>query len=125
VGFSPAEAPISLPRGLVGGGGGIRTHEGLSSLPVFKTGAFNHSATPPLPYKSSTYRFRNFDTTLFLSNFCPLRIGAGIPEDDLAQSADRARVLRPEPVRIDLQGDGWIGMPEECLNLGYRGSIHN
>src|SRR5271156_2350894 len=29
------------------GGGGIRTHEGLSSLPVFKTGAFNHSATPP------------------------------------------------------------------------------
>ena len=30
-----------------GGGGGIRTHEGLSSLPVFKTGAFNHSATPP------------------------------------------------------------------------------
>jgi hypothetical protein len=35
-------------RGLVGGGGGIRTHEGLSSLPVFKTGAFNHSATPPI-----------------------------------------------------------------------------
>src|ERR1700730_10494971 len=31
----------------VGGGGGIRTHEGLSSLPVFKTGAFNRSATPP------------------------------------------------------------------------------
>jgi hypothetical protein len=30
------------------GGGGIRTHEGLSSLPVFKTGAFNHSATPPV-----------------------------------------------------------------------------
>jgi hypothetical protein len=33
---------------LSGGGGGIRTHEGLSSLPVFKTGAFNHSATPPV-----------------------------------------------------------------------------
>ena len=30
-----------------GGGGGIRTHEGLSPLPVFKTGAFNRSATPP------------------------------------------------------------------------------
>ena len=30
-----------------GGGGGIRTHETLSRLPVFKTGAFNHSATPP------------------------------------------------------------------------------
>src|ERR687897_493234 len=30
-----------------GGGGGIRTRERLSPLPVFKTGAFNHSATPP------------------------------------------------------------------------------
>ena len=33
-----------------GGGGGIRTHETLSRLPVFKTGAFNHSATPPFKY---------------------------------------------------------------------------
>ncbi len=31
-----------------GGGGGIRTHETVSRLPVFKTGAFDHSATPPL-----------------------------------------------------------------------------
>ena len=30
-----------------GGEGGIRTHEGLSPLPVFKTGAFNRSATSP------------------------------------------------------------------------------
>jgi hypothetical protein len=30
-----------------GGGGGIRTHERLSPLPIFKTGAFNRSATPP------------------------------------------------------------------------------
>ena len=35
-------------RFLIGGGGEIRTHEGLSSLPVFKTGAFNRSATPPI-----------------------------------------------------------------------------
>ena len=33
--------------GLGGGGGGIRTHGGLSPTPVFKTGALNHSATPP------------------------------------------------------------------------------
>ena len=32
-----------------GGGGGIRTHETLPRLPVFKTGAFNRSATPPHP----------------------------------------------------------------------------
>ena len=29
------------------GWGGIRTHEPLSRLPVFKTGAFNRSATHP------------------------------------------------------------------------------
>jgi hypothetical protein len=30
-----------------GGWGGIRTHEEREPLPVFKTGAFNHSATHP------------------------------------------------------------------------------
>ena len=36
------------PRKLkTGGGGGIRTHERLAPLPIFKTGAFNRSATPP------------------------------------------------------------------------------
>ena len=31
-----------------GGRGGIRTHERLAPLAVFKTAAFNHSATRPL-----------------------------------------------------------------------------
>ena len=31
-----------------GGGGEIRTHERITPSPVFKTGAFNRSATPPL-----------------------------------------------------------------------------
>ena len=31
----------------IGGWGGIRTPETLAGLPVFKTGAFNHSATHP------------------------------------------------------------------------------
>ena len=40
---------ISDPKFLENGGwGGIRTHETLSRLPVFKTGAFNRSATHPL-----------------------------------------------------------------------------
>jgi hypothetical protein len=30
-----------------GGWGGIRTHGTLARTPVFKTGAFNHSATHP------------------------------------------------------------------------------
>ena len=38
-----------------GGWGGIRTHETLSRLPVFKTGAFNHSATHPKEYLNTGY----------------------------------------------------------------------
>jgi hypothetical protein len=34
-------------RTVTGGRGGIRTHETVARLPVFKTGAFNHSATLP------------------------------------------------------------------------------
>src|SRR5438445_1241855 len=37
----------------VGGWGGIRTHEELAPPPVFKTGAFNRSATHPAPPHSS------------------------------------------------------------------------
>src|SRR5215469_6868119 len=33
-----------------GGWGGIRTHGALASPPVFKTGAFNRSATHPEPH---------------------------------------------------------------------------
>jgi hypothetical protein len=33
--------------GFIGGSGEIRTHEGLTPSPVFKTGAFNRSATLP------------------------------------------------------------------------------
>src|ERR1700755_2098331 len=35
-----------VPRG-ESGGGGIRTHGPLARTPVFKTGAIDHSATPP------------------------------------------------------------------------------
>ena len=39
---------IVLIQGRYGGWGGIRTPETLAGLPVFKTGAFNHSATHPV-----------------------------------------------------------------------------
>ncbi len=45
--FCEERHEIVLIQRLDGGGGGIRTHETVSRLPVFKTGAFNHSATPP------------------------------------------------------------------------------
>ncbi len=48
-----------------GGGGGIRTHERFNPLPVFKTGAFNHSATPPVE-SYALYRVENKMQTLFI-----------------------------------------------------------
>jgi|SRR5580704_9447710 hypothetical protein len=44
--MSPDERERRRKRG-IGGRGEIRTHETLSRLPVFKTGALNHSATLP------------------------------------------------------------------------------
>ena len=45
---SPCRMAIQkLLLGSIGGEGGIRTHEGREAPPVFKTGAFNRSATSP------------------------------------------------------------------------------
>ena len=44
---APHGAPVRVRNRDDGGGGGIRTHGTLSRTPVFKTGAFDHSATPP------------------------------------------------------------------------------
>ena len=44
----PVRAVSLVRNGDNGGWGGIRTHETVARLPVFKTGAFNHSATHPL-----------------------------------------------------------------------------
>ena len=52
----------------VGGGGGIRTHGSCYTPPVFKTGAIDHSATPPLRI---TFRCLIFS--------CPWDVGQ--PED--------------------------------------------
>ena len=38
---------IQIVIHVIGGGSGIRTHEGLAPLPDFKSGAFDHSAIPP------------------------------------------------------------------------------
>ena len=54
--------------GVGGGGGGIRTHGTLSRTPVFKTGAFDHSATPP----TGTSYPEHFDSETLV-------IGAGLP----------------------------------------------
>ena len=43
----PPARLVSLQPKLHGGEGGIRTPDTLSGMPVFKTGAINHSATSP------------------------------------------------------------------------------
>jgi hypothetical protein len=43
----PKSLPVILSNSRFGGEGEIRTHEGREALPVFKTGAFNRSATSP------------------------------------------------------------------------------
>lgn len=43
----PGPSAIDASSDERNGGGGIRTLETLTGLPVFKTGTFNRSATPP------------------------------------------------------------------------------
>src|SRR6266545_4759290 len=52
--YSQTGCGLSTAFDLSGGGGGIRTHEGLATPAVFKTAAFNRSATPP-QYDSSPF----------------------------------------------------------------------
>jgi hypothetical protein len=44
---SQTSRSLGIATGSAGGRGGIRTHEGLAPLAVFKTAALNHSATLP------------------------------------------------------------------------------
>ena len=43
----PGGVRLSDEASRAGGGGGIRTHGSLTTSPDFKSGAFNHSTTPP------------------------------------------------------------------------------
>jgi hypothetical protein len=63
----------------IGGGSGIRTHEGLAPLLVFKTSAFNHSAIPPCLIMFSVKRRFVFEVSFIPSivkfNPCPANGG--------------------------------------------------
>ncbi len=72
------------------GGSEIRTREGLSSLTVFKTAAFNHSAIPPLcdvlvfeilpeNHIKSKYRETPLVTNFFVASFICSPHGRLIP----------------------------------------------
>src|SRR5215204_4925743 len=91
---------------VIGGGGGIRTRERLSPLPVFKTGAFNHSATPP--------RRTGLKPDTNAPDRCDIRLPSkvGIPSAIVFKTAalNRSATL-PDACR----GGIW-GAPEEGVN---------
>jgi hypothetical protein len=65
-----------------GGWGGIRTHETLAGLPVFKTGAFNRSATHP--WRENSYSARLINVMV---SVCTI-----IPAESLHHLLDRDKV---------------------------------
>lgn len=77
---------------LICGGGEIRTHGPLTEAPVFKTGAFDHSATPPCVEcchdNKKTYRCNLFDIVYneimrYLGiDFGSKRIGIAVSDED-------------------------------------------
>ena len=65
--FAPTIFLVQKPFSKVCGGGGIRTPGPRKGSPVFKTGAFNHSATPPYIY--FTFLQKPFVFLLFLFSY--------------------------------------------------------
>lgn len=70
----------------VGGGGRIRTSDTLSDIPLFESGAFNHSATPPCIFicHSSVYDAEKKEKRHALLFFIPAPF---ITRQDLPESA--------------------------------------
>jgi hypothetical protein len=60
--------------GLSGGGGGIRTHETLSGLTVFKTAGVNRFPTPPFSIACSILTYGAFDDNQRRTTSAAMRI---------------------------------------------------
>jgi hypothetical protein len=80
------------------GWGGIRTHGSLATTPVFKTGAFNHSATHPIREITGFRRF-------LVHRVCPLTTDSDNHVRRWLSKTDTRRLLgvrvpaAPEPVK--------------------------
>jgi hypothetical protein len=88
----PPAKPCKKPRH---GWGGIRTHERLSPLPVFKTGAFNRSATHPEVDQVGG------DASLPSTNL-HFAVSADRGLQELADFASKSIRPRPRPIRPDI-----------------------
>ena len=92
---------------MLGGGGGIRTPGTLSGSPVFKTGALNHSTTPPgVSVRGLTY---SADQMRQVVDFCFADDRAEAEEPvlnclgrlDLERGAQRCQEVRIAFFRLD------------------------
>ena len=124
--YRPTTLNFAPVAGLRGGGGGIRTHEGLASLPVFKTGAFNRSATPPALFIKHLRRSRHNAGRLsahIVPTFFEFSKRNKVIRDDLGQFIGH-RVARAiaEPVGIYAQSDRRVGVAEMVLQVSERDS---
>ena len=61
-----------------GGRGGIRTHEGLAPLAVFKTAALNHSATLPRVEIIMIFLFSTRHGGLFATALLPFHVSVSL-----------------------------------------------
>jgi hypothetical protein len=100
-----------------GGEGEIRTHEPRKGPPVFKTGAFNRSATSPKSLKSTTCLI--FGTSFcpisgvnvsILFPLCPINLANASPARmDAGALAGESGVQGPVAVTRGRRDRGWLG----------------
>ena len=119
---------------VVGGWGGIRTHETLAGPPVFKTGAFNRSATHPLSEIRYLHRLQKATRRIAKRLHCSTidwkralqatrgRIREACTRRRCAQSSRRrVKMVRAWLFRRALLHDAWLwrrGSP--CFDHGNR-----
>jgi hypothetical protein len=98
---------------MLGGRGGIRTHERLAPLPVFKTGALNHSATlPDLEYQRLV-RHLSGTSGESAAGLLPYRSEV---RQSRVDRIGRLIIPPPEQMRINLERDRGRGVPEPLAN---------
>jgi hypothetical protein len=92
-----------------GGGGGIRTHETLSGLTVFKTAGFNRSPTPPQEGDNGHCSVRFEVATVKLALDAPWRAYAGCDAPWLGDGLHEFRGVRDPDDAL-----GVFGLPHCC-----------
>ncbi len=98
-----------------GGGGGIRTPETLAGLTVFKTAAFNRSATPPRRGPEQVYR-RGARFCKSSQETCPVN-----PNGKAASSGKlEMKPARGRAHQLGCGGNYKLGEPDWYIEMGFH-----